>query len=868
MQIASSRLLTSYALPPQSTFTCPPASTRTKVSKSQVERRTYVSTSDPAPQLSLFRESSEGPASSTSTTATRNLEKSSKPILFLGTIASGRQADALSSGSDLLAVRQDGSISCFDGEDLKDKWNSPASALVRDDHAGADDTKVEFAQLTNAHSASLGLLKGRQDILAIFGEEISEDGFNPELLILITKSSDSRSLRVVSMPRRSAVGTLQQSVESLLAVELPAQDLLSKDKVSYSLQASSGFLQQLAGDRLHTFDLTNTLPKITSKLRSSGAQSFLRLSNTSVMVSTESTITVYNPKYQSVLATLEIDSSKADTLKRKRGAEEIKGNSNSSCEFVSFFPKLGSAVAISGNNLIALQVEGQVDRQGRPRAAGLLIDSLGCSAKDQFLSGRPKRSKTIIDHELKTLDLSHLATNAGTEASWAEEISDLESAVKSGEASTFDELLSAKLNITWPSESTTNGTTNSGSAIAITKSQDSKVSTVNKRRWVSYALNKIFALSHDEEGNQPALSVAFYPPNTFTWLLREGVMTVSNIETALKSKNTLGSSIQPGSLVDVLEEIDPSMDLLLVLVSQNHLGAEELLHAIKRLMSSLGLFGETASKQAQLTNDEDSDAEVGDSEEQLLRLEVEAENDLAMAEYQLDSGSGVRGQALSVALSKLYTCPNNAIIYAIQTSFTTGETVSLIYLLRFELGRGAWTSRYLDIGESSIIDEDADIPNNAIILIASLLNNCIDAIGAGGWLTGEARLVNGDPFEAQELITSLKLEVGAALEGIEEAKYLNGLISEMVRYGDQVQKVHKRRAADSSETKRKNKPTRPIAVPVGEQEKMLPLGLKAGQLISFQRVGAGGEVQERTMRDIGHLKSQKVGKYTLERIVV
>jgi len=132
----------------------------------------------------------------------------------------------------------------------------------------------------------------------------------------------------------------------------------------------------------------------------------------------------------------------------------------------------------------------------------------------------------------------------------------------------------------------------------------------------------------------------------------------------------------------------------------------------------------------------------------------------------------------------------------------------------------------------------------------------------------EARLVNGDAFEAQELITSLKLEVGAALEGIEEAKYLNGLISETIRYSDQVHKVQRRKAEDSSEKKRKGKPSRPIIVPVGEQERMLPLGLKTDQLISFQRIGAGGEIQERTKRDIGHLKSQKVGKYTLERIVV
>jgi hypothetical protein len=189
-------------------------------------------------------------------------------------------------------------------------------------------------------------------------------------------------------------------------------------------------------------------------------------------------------------------------------------------------------------------------------------------------------------------------------------------------------------------------------------------------------------------------------------------------------------------------------------------------------------------------------------------------------------------------------------------------------LLRYELSRGGWTSRYVDIGES-VLDEDAEVPDHAIILIISLLNNCIDAIGAGGWLTGEARLVNGDSFEAQELITSLKLEIEAAFEGVEQARYLSGILGEMVRYGEQVQKSQPgNKPHDETAEKPRSKPLRPKVVPIDEQEKMLPLGLKVDHSISRMKVGAGGEIQKRTARDIGHLKSQKVGKYTLERIEV
>jgi hypothetical protein len=130
-------------------------------------------------------------------------------------------------------------------------------------------------------------------------------------------------------------------------------------------------------------------------------------------------------------------------------------------------------------------------------------------------------------------------------------------------------------------------------------------------------------------------------------------------------------------------------------------------------------------------------------------------------------------------------------------------------------------------------------------------------------------LVNGDHFESEELIASLKLEVSAALEGIEEASYLKGLIAEMVRYGEGFQRSlppgEKSRKSDSP----KRRDTRPITLPqIGREARLLPIGLKCEQQVSRYRVGAGGEIQQRTMRDIGRLKSRKVGKYSLERIVI
>lgn len=369
-------------------------------------------------------------------------------------------------------------------------------------------------------------------------------------------------------------------------------------------------------------------------------------------------------------------------------------------------------------------------------------------------------------------------------------------------------------------------------------------------------MGKIFTIENDTGDSK--LSATFYDSHTFMWLLEHGFMTVTNIETALRKSDSNSKSLSPGQLVDLIVDIDQNMHLLLILVAKNYLGAAELLHVIRNLMESLGLLGENPNtKQGLLANGEDPEIqnEDKDVEEQVEQLEAEIEQDLEMAEYQLGAGSGTRGHALSQALSKLYTRPTSDIVHALQTTYSSQEITCLIYLLRFELARGGWTTKYVDAVEVDVGEEDAGYEDNAIILISSLLNSCVDAIGAGGWLSGEARLVDGDRFEAEELVSSLKLEVSAALEGIEEAVYLKGLTSEMIKYGDAVEA-----------TLPKHKRTDILISSADEDTSLLPVGLKVDKDIALNKVGAGGAIYKRTKRDIGYLKSQKVGKYSRERI--
>jgi hypothetical protein len=865
-KVSSTRLITSYALPPQSSFSCNPTSFRSRISKAKTSRRTYASTGGDQARITLFRDDNDASTGTVSSHVSRIIEGTRNPIVFNGTTTATHVTEATSGSVDLLIVKKNGEIGCLNGDTLEERWMSPASALDGDKDGLECHRTVEYAVLASAHAVAQGIFKESQNTFAIFPQEISEDGYNPDVLMLITRRElkgcpFTRSIHIVAFPNTSfgqSTG-IQHSVHVLLSAQLPtssAHDL--RQAAHFVLQASGGTLHQLQDNLLTTFALTELGPKLQSRMSIRGSTSFLRLSNTSIMVSAQATLSVYNPKYQSILSAIDLTTIREmDSLKRKRGADsEDRRIFSGDCYLTSYFPKLSTAVAILGNDLVAVQIEGNQDRRSKSNATGLLIDSLGCAIPEQRRDRegklKPKNldSDTISGYLPGTLNIPDVPS--------AKNVRKLELAFSRGDVEQFDKIMAERaMKPTLVSDGKSSQELSKRAALEV------------DRRWIMYALRKIFQWNDSVTNGEHQLIVSFYAPATFLWLIQGGHMTISNIRSALRSNiTTLDGQINASELISAIYDINPDMDLLLALVRYNHLDAMGLVDAIRILIESFELLGENVgARRRLLTDGEDPQGHKEDMDAQLEELEAEAEADLNLAEYQLESGSGVRSQALSLALSKLYACPTNLIVQALQTRLSSQEIVCLIYLLRFELQKGGWTAKYLDPEQLEDTNEVPEVPDNAIILISTLLGNCIDAIGAGGWLTGDAMLLRGDgSSDTEDLISALKLEISAALESIEEGIYLKGIISEMVRYGNGVQKALKDQSPIETPA---NKKRRPVTLQLIDSDQMLlPVGLKAEQQISRQKVGAGGELYARTARDIGHLKSQGVGKYTFERITI
>lgn len=304
-------------------------------------------------------------------------------------------------------------------------------------------------------------------------------------------------------------------------------------------------------------------------------------------------------------------------------------------------------------------------------------------------------------------------------------------------------------------------------------------------------------------------------------------------------------------------------------------------------------------------------------------------------------------------LSRLHSTPQSALQAALTTALPLpSDLLALTEYLRLALARDGWFSRYLDSSAAKTSSSQERLPDAKRVecetdsyegpeksmfalapapigATASLLNAAIDTLGTGGWLlqpmlpasssrpptsTGGEKGAIGDangktttaiastiPFPAPAAVEAtagttlshMRAEISAALEGVEEAAYLAGMLGEILLYSKTVPKLPAQEQQQIStslspngisalslvKASSKSKPITVIAdttTHVGDNA--LPLGLKASSMHSgggvmldapdMFSVSGGGEVKLRSQRDVGRLKSMRVGKHTFERIII
>ncbi|KAK2592548.1 hypothetical protein QQS21_009763 [Conoideocrella luteorostrata] len=852
--IPASRLITSYPIPPQESFTCPPCSIRLRRSHSQdVYRYTYIATGDAKSQkITLFKDVVSPDGKTTSTSTSHTLSHTS-PVRFLTGSSSTSAADGL---GDIVAICEDGRIAYLLGEDLKLQWSAASRSAVQDAVAAPIDSfEVEYVSSGSVAEFREGIFKDRLEVFSALPRALDSD---PSLIFLIVKSSSqgqtSRHIVVLAaMPGGSASVSDLQKLIPLDISPLTNDSILTKDTHVYHVDIQSGLLMELANGCLTSHDITGAVPKKKPAIHMDGAQSFARLSRPFLLSASSDSLVLYNHHYRSVHAKAGLDLSELPA-----DCQQVR-----CCQLITHLRSQDLIVALIDNVLVSIHVE-PPNQHGKRRKEGLLIDSIGRGTPHEVQVKKLKSDKSA------TPEFSRLLPGTMTEAYMAKLQSETEKAdqlLLNNDLDKWEDLIRKKIGLSIQKE-----TTDMANGSDTAERQEVKESPEwdwhrkpgsypnVDRRWIIYAIHRVLSVElSTSDDPKPELRFILPDSNVTTYLVVAGHLTTSNLISAFRDEvrsNDADTMTLASQLIQGLSDADPSMTLLLNYLQATKLGETELLLAIRSLMLSMDLLLDTEklSKMKLVTNDPHKEA--GDDQEMDLD---DLERDIALTEHYLGDESSSRSRGLTLAFTKLWRMPAIATVKALRATIQTEELLAFIYLLRVELIRGAWTSLYID--PTSFESEGNEPPPDGVItLIADLLGRCLDAVGAGGWLFNDA-MSWADKAEAGDFLTALRLEVAAALEGIEEAVYLNGMVGEAVRFGRAVEK--------SWATRQTWNPNKPGIVPLENREsRLLPLGLKTSLMPTREKVVSGGEIVQRSSREAGYLISQKVEAYSVEKLEI
>ncbi|KAI0127749.1 hypothetical protein BJ170DRAFT_626631 [Xylariales sp. AK1849] len=867
--VSSARLVTSYPVPPQSTFTCPPCSIRRRIPGSNdVARYTYMATSDPSHKVTLFKDIVESSGKTTSSTRSLSLP-SSQDVVYLATrLARTAKTESVSppASDEVLIVRSDGGVAGVESESLEERWKTSPTILYQDlTHGSKADFRIACCVSAYLSEVVQGIFKGNRDSLSSLTNE-AQNGTDPELLLVVSRMSSGdglvRHLHILGpIPHSQTLTHSSRGLLQLHVVPIAASAGSPNSKSEFRMDVRSGSLSELSDGILTVYDLTTSIPKISHQMGLHDAETFMRLSKTSVLTSSPFSLNVYNPQFQSMQSSVSVDlDSQAVAVK----------TASTRCSLVGYFSRLQLAIGISGSNLVAIQLEAPKSRAKKRRAEGLLIDSIGHGVLDAKRTATDTRTPEPAGSAFSNyLPGSMMGDYWET---WTQDVRLADTLLESDAFDEFETLLAERFGLKIRGSKFANGVGHSrtnGDHPQPPPEWEWPKSRSNyprvDRRWIAYGISKAFQWNagHIGDASNPGLVCSLPYTNVVSYLVDAGHLTISNIKSALREQLAAVENIESvlaDELITRLAELDPTLELLTCYISATALGSVELLFAVRTIMRSLELVQDpTQPPPKLLTNgllEEVEDGENGDNGDIGMELD-HLEEEVNKAESILNGNMGVRGSGLSIAFAKLGNCPAAPMIKALRSTLKPEEILSFVYLLRVELVKGAWASRYLD---NTDFEEDAELdapPDGIIKLIADLLGRCVDSIGPGGWLLNDAILA-GD--ETGDLIASLKLEVSAALQGLEDAVYLRGIVAETVKYCEAAQKVEAQPKLDLA---------KPILLQIKEPgAEALPLGLKTKPKIDKTKVVSGGEIVQRSIREKGHLRSQQVGPYSLERIAI
>lgn len=729
--------------------------------------------------------------------------------------------------SPVLVAHQSGNIECISGDLAGMRW----------EHKSDDNFVVECSVLTDLDSVRRGLLRGREDILALLESANTEAGANvhPAILCQVVRLEDRRQIRVYALRNvdNSDLQSQRSPLEEVMKCDLPGKFVTGH--LQFELSAAAGTLYQQGKERLTLYDLSGTLPRIAFQLGRYGQRhvdSYARLSGSAVITSCRQHLAVYDTKYGSILGSMELSQSGSTAA------------TETSLRFVTAYSELGIVVALSGHTLVALQVGGSQEDGRRSRAAGpLLLDVVG---KGKYTADQADVAEVSEKRRRK----------------WETWVSKVDRFLQHQDLEGIEKLVAKDLN--FERDGQDGSTLTNGLANGHTHEPCQPWSLLPRhydpqhlnRKKALYILGQIFAWRSESTGlvlGQRHLQLKLPSPNILAWLSLAGLLTAQEVEHALPRTATDFPSqprVIPGDIAYAIGEADPAFDLLCNLLSLPAFWElSEIVQGVKVLINSFEEQDESKPRYL-LTNGDLSMADGNDADKSEVQFEAEeaaAMRDIERANDLMEAGISQRSTAFRKCLVRLQEFNQREVSRALRSQMSQDEIIFLIQIMRVELANGGWTFTYAGYDDSGKeVDPTAQalsLDNQGIRNIAQLISCAVDAIGFSGWTVG----LSGNRFVIDDLLHSLINETSAVMEGLFAAENLETTLKEMERTAESIQRQSLKRKIDFVEEQPE----------FASELTVMPLGGRSDAPQIGKAVNKAFTAEQ---------KRRSVGKYSFERI--
>ena len=752
------------------------------------------------------------------------------PIVHIEALAIP-QDDAHTFNLAVLCIHRDGQISCYDEALTQMKW-SPQKTLAQD---GDQVVQVSSVSIRQARKT---FLKDRDDVLGKL--DANTGAFAPNLLLLLSRSlSDSErsgqrqlmfhilALRSLQVEARQDNQLSDNPTQEILSLIIPEPKCHRNKRALFRIHPSSGLLYQGTARHLSIYNLTTLTPQLVQTINFDGRHDVLShiiISPDTIATLSGSSVNVMDTQYASCRA-------KYEFVKLKQSSK----SSPHHAQFVTYYSPSGSAIVLFGRKLLAVNLSESTESKSFSRKRkrnGLLIDAIGRGSLSVDIK-QPSAKRNAAS----SVALGELVEPYQETREWQQQERVLNGLLEKGNHLEFDQLVSSRLD-------------------ALDQQRHNHPPAMHPPQFiVDYVLSSMFCTSppngidHGDAERGRELHVKSFFDQAWLGLVRRGLVSAERVKASLRRRGLLrpNDDLKDGELIKALTDRDKTLSVLLAFLQSSCLiQISEVCKALKIVIAQCATL--TARNGQQLPSYRDEPVGLnGNAVDEMGLVSAHA----ITPSQQSSSESDHLHALFNAIIARCNACPAPIVTKAFKAHLSKPELQTLIIIMRTKLRQDGWLSSYTDAEPAVNLEHhynDMDIS-----MIGKLLSCAVDSLGTGGWLLNNNVGDNGTvPIEA---VSNMQAEISTALESIWEANYLRGLLEGLLLCGKGT--LNSNTVGIRSTLERRDR-----------SKMALPLGLKFEQNVSRMKVGAGGELQKRSRRDIGKLRSRRVPEYSFEQIAI